>query len=146
MNLDLELEFPPKPEYVRAVRHTAAALARLHEVSDELVEDVKIAVSEACTKAVTANAEMAPEEPIGVLASVDAGQLIIQVVDRGPRPEHAVAGPPVELPTEEVPFDRALSVPLIRGLVDELAVTPREDGGARVRMVLSLTGQQSDRS
>jgi serine/threonine-protein kinase RsbW len=135
---DLDLEFPPKPEYVRMARLTVAALARLREADDELVEDIKLAVSEACTRAVATNGASAPQEPVELLATVYDRALQVEVLDRGPGPDREVSGNPQELDTDELPFDSALAVPLIRGLVDEVGLAPRPGGGTRVRMVVSL--------
>ncbi|HEX2089615.1 MAG TPA: ATP-binding protein [Actinomycetota bacterium] len=135
---ELDIQFAPKPEYVRTVRHAVAALARLHGVPEDVVEEIKLAVSEACTIAVNANADLPNIEPVHVLASTDDDSIVIEVLDRGPDPERDVLGPPDDLDTEDLPFDKGLALPLIRGLVDEVAVGPREDGGARVRMLVSL--------
>jgi len=137
---DLEIEFPANPRYVRAARHTVAALARMRDADDEVVEDIRLAVSEACTRAVATNQEAASTEPVRVLALVESGSLTVEVFDRGPDPERSVSGPPEEIDTGELPFERALAVPLIRGLVDEVGLAPREGGGTKVRMVVSLTG------
>jgi anti-sigma regulatory factor (Ser/Thr protein kinase) len=138
---ELELEFPPKPEFVRMARLTVAALARMRDADDDLVEDIKLAVSEACTRAVSANAADAPEEPVQVQATVRDHALHVEVLDRGPVPERSVSGPPEELDTEDLPFESALAVPLIRGLVDEVGLAPREGGGTRVRMIVSLASE-----
>ncbi|MDP8957125.1 MAG: ATP-binding protein [Actinomycetota bacterium] len=135
---ELDIQFPPKPEYVRTVRHAVAALARLHGVSEDVVEEIKLAVSEACTIAVNANAGLPEEQPVEVLAATDDASIVIEVLDRGPEPGRDVLGPPVDLDTEDLPFDKGLALPLIRGLVDEVAVGPRDDGGARVRILVSV--------
>jgi len=137
---DLELEFPARPEFVRAARHAVSALARLSGASEEVVEDIKLAVSEACNAAVAANAE-AGSEAVELRAFDSPARLVIEVMDRGANPERTVSGPPEELDTGDLPFERALSLPIIRGLVDELAIAPRGDRGAVVRMTVSLEGQ-----
>ncbi len=137
---DLELEFPARPEFVRAARHAVSALARLSGASEEVVEDIKLAVSEACNTAVAANAE-AGSEAVELRAFDSPARLVIEVMDRGANPERTVSGPPEELDTGDLPFERALSLPIIRGLVDELAIAPRGDRGAVVRMTVSLEGQ-----
>jgi hypothetical protein len=63
---------------------------------------------------------------------------VIEVVARSLNLERPVAGKPLELSTEDLPFDKSLSLPLIRGLVDEVAITPLEGGGASVLMVIGL--------
>jgi serine/threonine-protein kinase RsbW len=132
---DLELLFPPRPEYVRMARHTVAALARLHDLPDEVVEDVKLAVSEACTNAVTVNA--ADDQPVRVVATVTAEGLLIEVFDTGPGLEPSVIDRDVQFDSEEFTFERGLSLPLIRGLVDELQILPNGDRGTVVRMRLA---------
>ena|SRR5438105_485920 len=139
---ELDLEFPPKPEYVRMARLAVAALARLRDADDDLVEDIKLAVSEACTRAVATNSAAAPQEPVRVQALVRDRAFEVDVLDRGAVPERLVSGRPEELDTEDLPFESALAVPLIRGLVDELALAPRDGGGTRVRMVVSLAGER----
>jgi len=137
---ELELVFPPKPEFVRAVRHTVAALASMRGFPDELIDDIKLAVSEACTNAVVTNAEAADDDgaahPVVVMVEADEEVMELTVLDRGAGPHSEISGTPVELSTEDLPFDRALSLPLIRGLVDELEITRREGGGSSLRMRL----------
>lgn len=131
---ELELEFPPKPGFVGAARHAVSSLVRLHDFPEDLVQDVKLAVSEACTTAI-ADAS-ASGQPIRVLASAEPERLVVEVIDPGTGVERAVAGRPTEIDTEELPFDRVLSLPIIRGLVDEVAIAPVEGQGMSLKMVL----------
>jgi serine/threonine-protein kinase RsbW len=132
---ELELEFPPKPEFVRLARHTVGALARLHDVLDDVVDDIKLAVSEACTTAI--GSPEGEREPLVIRASAAGQSLAIDVVDQASTVLREVAGDPSDLDTEDLPFERALALPVIRGLVDEVGVTPRDGGGAILRMVIS---------
>jgi len=136
---ELEVEFPPKPEFVRMVRHAVSALARLHGADEDVVENVKLAVSEACNTAIAQNA--AGQDAVLILARSGPNGLVVDVLDAGPVRDHEVSGPPGEIETDELPFDRALAVPIIRGLVDELAISPRDGGGSVLRMRLSLGGE-----
>jgi serine/threonine-protein kinase RsbW len=133
---ELELEFPPKPEFVGTARHAVSALIRLRELPDDLVQDVKLAVSEACTTAIADG----PGEglPIRLFASAEIDRVVVEIIDPGTGVKRAVEGPPTEIDTEELPFDRVLSLPIIRGLVDEVAITPVDGGGMSLRMVLSV--------
>jgi serine/threonine-protein kinase RsbW len=143
----LELELPAKPPFVRTARHAVAALARLHEVPEDLVEDIKLAVSEACTTAVAASgvSEGSSKEPITVTASVNDGRIEIEVFDPNGKVARDVTGSPAEIDTEDLPFDRMLSLPIVRGLVDEVALS-QESRGARIRMVVTVTSSSSDAS
>lgn len=131
---ELELEFPPMPGFVGVARHAVSALVRLHDFPEDLIQDVKLAVSEACTTAIADDS--GGGRPIRVLASAEPDRLVLEVIDPGTGVERAVAGRPTEIDTEELPFDRALSLPIIRGLVDEVAIAPVEGQGMSLRMVL----------
>src|SRR5207253_9694670 len=135
---DLDLEFPPKPEYVRMARLTVAALARLRDADDELVEDIELGVSEACTRAVTTNGAAAHDEPVRLQAVVFDRALEVEVLDRGPGPDRELSGDPQEIDADELPFESALAVPLIRGLVDEVRLAPPPGRGTRRPTVASL--------
>jgi serine/threonine-protein kinase RsbW len=134
---ELELEFPPKPEFVGTARHAVSALVRLRDLPDDLVQDVKLAVSEACTTAIADG----PGDglPIRMLVTAGTDNVIVELIDPGTGVERSVSGSPSEIDTEELPFDRALSLPIIRGLVDEVAITPLQGQGMSVRMVLTVS-------
>jgi serine/threonine-protein kinase RsbW len=141
---ELDLEFPPRPEFVRVARHAIGALARMHGVTQGIVEDVKLAVSEGCTAAVAANSEAGVTEPVQLRAWVGAESVVIEVLDRSREPDQLVAGNPRQINTGELPFERLLSVPIIRGLVDEVSIGRREDGpGTSLRMVVSIAEDDS---
>lgn len=141
---ELELEFPPKPEFVGTARHAVSALIRLRDLPEDLVQDVKLAVSEACTTAI-ADAP-GDGQPVRLLASADVDRVIVEVIDPGTGVERAVEGRPKDIDTDELPFDRVLSLPIIRGLVDEVAITPLEGGGMSLRMVLSVRADADGRA
>jgi serine/threonine-protein kinase RsbW len=139
---ELDLQFPPKPEYVRAVRLAVGTLARLHDVPEEMVEDLKLAVSEACTSALPRPGAEGnePEEPppVRLLAAVDGDRFVIELADPMATLKREVEGNPLELSTGDLPFERVLSLPVIRGLVDELSIAKNPGGGAIIRMALTL--------
>jgi serine/threonine-protein kinase RsbW len=144
---ELDLLFPPKPEYVRTARLAVGNLARLHGLSEEMVEDVKLAVSEACTTALPPDAvegaalEGLERRPVRVLAGADQDRFVVQVVDPSAVFEREVAGNPLEISTGDLPFERVLSLPVIRGLVDEFSIRKNPEGGATFRMELALADQ-----
>jgi anti-sigma regulatory factor (Ser/Thr protein kinase) len=136
---ELELSFPPKPEYVRTARHTVAAVARLHDVPDEVVDDLKLAVSEACTNAVSTHRSAGVDEPVKVVAWVGDGIFDVRVMDRGPGLDPRLLTAEPELSSGEFSFEKGLSLPLITGLMDDVEVLPREDGpGSVLRMMVAF--------
>ena len=133
----IELEIPARPEYVALARLVVSSLASSRRIlADDRIDDLKLALSEACTNAIEAHAEVDPDERVLVRWSESGDRLEVQVQDRGrgfdPRglPEH----PPVTDP-ERLNFERGLGIPLIRSLVDEVAFAP-SDTGTAVRMVM----------
>jgi serine/threonine-protein kinase RsbW len=138
---ELELEVPPRPEFVRTVRHAVAALVRLHGGDQELVEDAKLAVSEACAAALTAGGT----SPLRVAGGGESGRLVVEVVDPGAG-GRAVSGAPADIDTADLPFERILAIPIIRGLVDEVAVVPIPGDGATLRMVFTLGAEEAEPS
>ncbi|MFL5799314.1 MAG: ATP-binding protein [Actinomycetota bacterium] len=135
---DVELEIPPKPEYVALVRHVVGAAARMGGLPPNLVDNAKLAVSEAATNAVTVSAGKQSAEPVAVSAEVEGDRLLVEVADRG---SHEAAIRSLESGDSdpdslEFSFERGLSLPLIQGLVDEFRVEAREGGGSVVRMTL----------
>jgi hypothetical protein len=70
----------PDPALVRTVRLVAAAVARRTGADDELVEEVRLAVGEACALLLgePAGADQAPGEHVRVVMSLDK-QLSVEV-------------------------------------------------------------------
>jgi serine/threonine-protein kinase RsbW len=125
----VELEIPAEPEYVQLVRLFVSSLATSRrELADDRIDDLKLAVSEACTNAIEAH-DALPGERVLVRWSETDDRLAISVEDRGPGfdpndlPEH----PPVTDP-ERLNFERGLGIPLIRSLVDEVDFSTSEKG------------------
>src|ERR1700754_257466 len=49
---DVKLTLPARPENVSVIRHVLGAFAEALRLSDDLVEDLRLAVTEACTNVV----------------------------------------------------------------------------------------------
>lgn len=138
---ELELDLPPKPVFVRTARHAVGALARLHDIPEDLIEDIKLAVSEACNTAVAPEGAEAGEGPIQVSVWTDRDRVQIEVIDPRGKVGREVSGDPVEIDTADMPFERLLALPIIRGLVDEVSITSEGAGGLRIRMSVAPPGE-----
>jgi len=133
----IELEIPARAEFVALARLVVSALASSDStLADERIDDLKLAVSEACTNAIEAHADVDVNERVTLRWSEGDDRLEVQIEDRGQGfdpgqlPEH----PPVTDP-ERLNFERGLGIPLIRTLVDEVAFDP-SDAGTSVRLVM----------
>jgi serine/threonine-protein kinase RsbW len=133
----LEMRIPARPEFVAVVRLVVATAAKTRRlVDDDRVDDLKLAVSEACTNAIEASGETGPDERVRVVVEEDVNHLVVTVADQGPGfdPDDLPVHPPVTDP-ERLNFERGLGIPLIRTLVDDVSF--RSDGvGTSVRMLI----------
>ncbi|HSK98046.1 MAG TPA: ATP-binding protein [Euzebyales bacterium] len=117
-----ELRIPAQPEYVGLARLVIAQAARQAGVTQDRVQDVKIAVDEALTHAVRAQTDRAVPAPIDV--SFGTAGDGFEVVVRGLDP----TVPAPEIDTGPVPLDPKLSFTLIEGLTD--STTYAADGSS----------------
>lgn len=133
----IQLEIPARPEYVGLARLVVSSLASSRRtLADDRIDDLKLALSEACTNAIEAHAKGDVEERVLVRWQEDRDRLEIQVEDkgRGFDPGALRQHPPVTDP-DRLNFERGLGIPLIRSLVDEVAFSSSQEGTA-VRMVM----------
>jgi serine/threonine-protein kinase RsbW len=133
----VELEIPARAEFVALARLVVSAMASSDtELPDERIDDLKIAVSEACTNAIEAHGAIDTVERVLVRCRAHHDRLEVDVEDRGEGfdpstlPDH----PPVTDP-DRLKFERGLGIPLIRALVDEVDFSS-SDGGTAVRIVM----------
>jgi anti-sigma regulatory factor (Ser/Thr protein kinase) len=143
----VHLAFSPEPAYVRTVRLVAAAVARRAGVADELLDEVRLAIGEACTRAVALHRRHGLMDPIDVTMT-DGGRFMVRVTDRGPaesaRDEPGettgdimaqVAAETGRMPVDEDALTAGVGLALLTGLVSDLDVAAAADGaGTEVRM------------
>ncbi|MFI8192847.1 ATP-binding protein [Streptomyces sp. NPDC085946] len=135
----VELRFSALPEHVRTARLVAAAVARRAGVDEAVLDEVRLAVGEACSRAVGLHRNSGISAPVQVLLIEEEKQFSIEVGDEAP---HAVAGAranggaPGDGDVEADEDEMGLAV--ISGLVDDVEVTTGERGG-QIRMTWSTT-------
>jgi serine/threonine-protein kinase RsbW len=128
----VELTLSPLPAHVRTVRLVAVAAARRAGLEAGLVDELRLALGEACSRAVALHARHAPDVPVSVLVTDGPDGLTVEVRDRGP-----AAGPlsgnlaeemldNADEPDGLVDPDVALAV--LSGLVDDCDIAVRPDG------------------
>src|SRR5690348_6088646 len=112
----VRLAIPAKPEYITLGRLALTALARLHELSDEVVGDLKLALTEACTNSVR-HAYENGEGTVEILYQLQPGRLAVEVRDEGP----GFTPPDRDLGThdEDELAEGGLGIAIIRALTDE---------------------------
>ncbi|MEH1123695.1 ATP-binding protein [Micromonospora sp. CPCC 206061] len=136
----VRLAFSPAPVHVRTARLVGVAVARRAGVAEELLDEVRLAIGEACTRAVALHQQYGLADLVTVEMS-DEERYTVRVIDRAPIEAGLgiAALPPDELANESL-TDEALTVgvgfALLAGFVDDLQVRPVDEGiGTEVRMV-----------
>ena len=131
----VELTIPGKPEYVGVARLAILGVASRMRFSYDEVEDIRLAVGEACTRSIDSLGKAGESERIRLRCLIDSNRLTIEVrnpVARPlPRPDTPWVMPPD--PTN-LPADGELGGVLIRILMDEVD-TEEQDGSQVLRMV-----------
>src|SRR5689334_20424325 len=124
----VELRFSALPEHVRTARLVAAAVARRAGVDEAVLDEVRLAVGEACTRAVGLHQSNGISAPVRVLLTEEEKQFSIEVGDEAP---HLVAGDgtPGAPETEAEAEEDEMGLAVISGLVDDVEVTTGENGG-----------------
>jgi serine/threonine-protein kinase RsbW len=84
----VEVTFTPLPVHVRTARLVATAVARRSGVAESLLDEVRLAVGEACSRAVEAHQRLCPEQPIRVSLTDDGEQFQVVVTDAVQGSEH----------------------------------------------------------
>jgi anti-sigma regulatory factor (Ser/Thr protein kinase) len=130
----VELEFPPRSVYVGVARLALASLARTAGIDEDVIDDLRIAVSEACANAVIAHDEMGLDDPFEVAWSENSHQVVVEVCDRASSYD---VEPGSELDSQGISTRLPMSAALMASLVDECNIRARSDGGSCARLVLN---------
>jgi serine/threonine-protein kinase RsbW len=77
----VEMTFTPLPAHVRTARLVATAVARRSDVAEALLDEVRLAVGEACSRAVEVHQEHCPDEPVRVTLTGFGGRFEVVVTN-----------------------------------------------------------------
>jgi serine/threonine-protein kinase RsbW len=129
----VRLTIPARPEYIALCRLALAGLSRTTELDDELVADLKLALTEACSNSIR-HAYPEGGGTVEVLYELSPDRLVIEVADDG-----AGFVPSEGRPEEGELSEGGLGMAIMRAIADELELGAREDGrGSRLRLVKRL--------
>lgn len=121
----IELKIPCRPEFVGVARLAILGVASRMKFSYDEVEDIRLAVGEACTTAVErAIKANRTDTDIAIRSDISDNKLTVEVEDEaGPMP------PPSEAPESPEDLDEQnLGALLMELLVDEFKVEPTAEG------------------
>ncbi|MDJ0384457.1 ATP-binding protein [Streptomyces sp. G-G2] len=150
----VELRFSAQPEHVRTARLVAAAVARRAGVEEAVLDEVRLAVGEACSRAVGLHRGNGLTAPVRVVLTEEEKVFSIEVGDEVPGPPGGTSasrsggrsgepggsvghpgfpGPGAPAADADVDTEDEMSLAVISGLVDDVEVTSGESGGV-IRM------------
>jgi len=119
---DIRLTLPARRENVAVVRHVLGALAEALDLPPAVTEDVRLAVTEACTNVVRhAYGARGGDIDVVVRPSGRALEVIVTDAGRGIGPSPDTSGP-------------GLGLPLIAALADSLEIHRSPSAGSRLVM------------
>jgi serine/threonine-protein kinase RsbW len=153
----VELSFTPLPAHIRTARLVATAVARRSGVDESLLDEVRLAVGEACSRAVAGHQRHCPSEPVRLSLSDLAGRFEVEVTDTVAVPSpvpaaSARSGDPRERSESSAPSDdppgrpasgsaemAGLGLAVIAGLADEVQIS-ETCLGTRIKMSWPSSG------
>jgi serine/threonine-protein kinase RsbW len=157
----VEMSFTPLPVHVRTARLVATAVARRSGVQEALLDEVRLAVGEACSRAVEAHRAHCPTEPVRIELTGTRGRFEVVVTDAAARDDDGAldheggspAGPAAanglpapgsgsdagypgadgSLDDPEALLPQGLGLAVIAGLADDVKIS-RTAAGLSIRM------------
>jgi len=132
----VRLTIPARPEYITLCRLALTGLARLRPMSDELVADIKLALTEAASNSVR-HAYGADGGCVEIAYELSGDRLVIEVNDEGEGFDAAEDG---DLGDLENLTEGGLGIAIIRAIADEFVLSRGPQGrGSRLRFAKVLT-------
>ncbi len=131
----VELSFTALPAHVRTARLVATAVARRSGVDESLLDEVRLAVGEACSRAVAGHQLYCPAEPVRLALTDLAGRFEVEVTDTcapgapwpgGPAGSAGHGGPASR--DGAVGLPAGLGIAVIESLADDVQISETADG------------------
>ncbi len=151
----VEVTFTPLPAHVRTARLVATAVARRSGVDEALLDEVRLAVGEACSRAVEAHRRHCPAEPVKIEMTDQGERFVVVVSDHaptgtpagdtappdanghgvspGPGPDAAPGAAAVIHGADDAAIPAGFGLAVISGLADDVRVSSTSSG-VSVRM------------
>lgn len=129
----VELVIPCKPEFVSVARLAILGVASRMRFSYDEVDDIRLAVGEACTNAIERANGAGLCADLRLRCLIHPRRLTVEIHDPSPAPPEAPATPMPEGPLDE----RTLGSVLIRILMDDVTID-RENEMRVVRLVKNI--------
>ena len=131
MNFEtIKMEIASNPHYVSVVRLTTSGIANKIGFCLDDIEDIKVAVSEACTNAI----KHSLDNKFYVEYTIFENGLTIEVIDNG----KGYNVDSVDKPNLNEPKESGLGLFIIESLMDDVKIKSDEDNGTTIKMTKYL--------
>ena len=147
MGHTIHLSIPPRNDHLALVRRVVSTAASAgDELPDRRIDDLSLAVSEACANAIDAQRAIGEVAPVTIHIELGDGAVAVTVTDHagGFSPDALDPLPSVEDPGR-LRHEHGLGLPLIRSLAESVSFEPTEEGTA-VRIVVRRPEDQAKRA
>ena len=127
---EIVLEIPPRLDYLAVVRLVVATAAALDPpLPESRLDDLRLAVTEACSNAIKAHRPEAADQPVVISCHLDADRFRVDIRDRGPGFDpDALRSLPDPTDPSRLQHESGLGIPLIKVLTDDVTFQPAGDG------------------
>ncbi len=133
----IKLHIPSVMGYEKIAMKCAASVAKKMGFTEDRIEDLKTAVSEACLNAIEHGNKMDTSSKVGITLTVEESRLQVAVKDEG-KGFHGPPLPRIENKIEGKEKPRGWGIFLIKNLVNEVTFEPSPGGGNIVNMIIYL--------
>ena len=132
------LTIPSRLEEMQAVHALIGEAVKEYNLSDELAHWLELTISESMINAIQHGNHCDPAKKATLKISSNGEKLEIIVEDQGKGFALDTIADPTDAANLLKPCGRGILI--IRSFMDEVDLSPSEDGGSRLRMVKKITG------
>jgi len=133
----VELHIPSVMGFEKVAMECSASVAKKMGFTEDRIEDLKTAVSEACLNAIEHGNKLDTSTKVGITLTVEESKLHVSVKDQG-KGLGKVSVPSIENQIEGKDKPRGWGIFLIKSLVNEVSFEPSPEGGNVTKMIIYL--------
>lgn len=126
----IKMEITSNPDYVSIIRLTTSAVANKIGFSADEIEDIKVAISEACTNAI----KHSEDDKFNIEFKILHNGLNIEIRDNGKGYDNNL----IITPDLDKPKENGLGLFIIQALMDEVSINSKEGEGTVINMTKYL--------
>ncbi len=131
MKDNIYLKIPAQSKYVSLVRLTVASIANNMGFNMEEIDDIKVAVGEACSNAIIHGKS---DDIVDIIFSVKEDKLIVEIIDSG----DGFIVQKYEKPDLDNPKETGLGIFIIKTLMDDVSIESKVGEGTKIKMIKNL--------